>query len=324
MIMCMPVPLMICNLVPAAVRVPIIVAAMCMSVPLMICNLAPAAVRVPIFVAAMCKFVPLMIGIPMLASVRVPVFVAAMCMSVPRMICNLEPAAVRVPIFVAAMCMSVPLMIGNPMLASVRVPVFVAAMCMPAGRLPAVHLLIRNLVLAAGSIMPVFGAAVRMPAVRLPAVLFMIRNLVIAVPAVRLAINNYMLVVVLGRGLVRTMFGHVDVHGDAALRATICGLIRSMAAVVLATVCCLVMYNRVTVAVVVVIHMRIMFARALLCPVSCRNHVCAPPWKDERKRRLRRTHAHGWREHEGRQRQQDEEHPARGSLGLGARRPARR
>jgi len=315
---------MICTLVPAAVRVPIIVAAMCMSVPLMICNLAPAAVRVPIFVAAMCKFVPLMIGIPMLASVRVPVFVAAMCMSVPRMICNLEPAAVRVPIFVAAMCMSVPLMIGNPMLASVRVPVFVAAMCMPAGRLPAVHLLIRNLVLAAGSIMPVFGAAVRMPAVRLPAVLFMIRNLVIAVPAVRLAINNYMLVVVLGRGLVRTMFGHVDVHGDAALRATICGLIRSMAAVVLATVCCLVMYNRVTVAVVVVIHMRIMFARALLCPVSCRNHVCAPPWKDERKRRLRRTHAHGWREHEGRQRQQDEEHPARGSLGLGARRPARR
>ena len=190
--------------------------------------------------------------------------------------------------------------------------------------------MICNPVLAAVRV-AVFGAAMRMAAGRLPAVLRMIRNLVIAMPAVLLAINNYMLVVVLtmlaavlGRGLVRTMFGHVDVHGDAALRATICGLIRSMAAVVLATVCCLVMYNRVTVAVVVVIHMRIMFARALLCPVSCRNHVCAPPWKDERKRRLRRTHAHGWREHEGRQRQQDEEHPATGSLGLGARRPARR
>jgi hypothetical protein len=208
------------------------------------------------------------------------------------MICNPVLAAVRVPVLGAAMCMSVPRMICDPVLAAVRVPVLGAAMCMPA--------------------------------VRLPAVLLMIRNLVIAVPAVRLAINNYMRVVVLGRGLVRTMFGHVDVHGDAALRATICGLIRSMAAVVLATVCCLVMYNRVTVAVVVVIHMRIMFARALLCPVSCRNHVCAPPWKDERKRRLRRTHAHGWREHEGRQRQQDEEHPATGSLGLGARRPARR
>ena len=111
------------------------------------------------------------------------------------------------------------------------------------------------------------------------------------------------------------MCSESGIHGDAALRATICGRIRSMAAVVFATVCCLVMYNRVTVAVVVVIHMRIMFARALLCPVSRRNHVCAPPWKDKRKGRLRRTYAHGWREHEGRQRQQEEEHPATGSLG---------
>ena len=64
------------------------------------------------------------------------------------------------------------------------------------------------------------------------------------------------------------MFGHVDVHGDAALRATICGLIRSMAAVVLATVCCLVMYNRVTVAVVVVIHMRIMFSSHVIIIIT--------------------------------------------------------
>jgi hypothetical protein len=95
----------------------------------------------------------------------------------------------------AAMCMPVPRMICNPVLAAVRVPVF--------------------------------GAAMRMAAGRLPAVLRMIRNLVIAVPAVLLAINNYMLVVVLtmlaavlGRGLVRTMFGHVDVHGDAARGAS--------------------------------------------------------------------------------------------------------